>query len=635
MRTYSRRALAALTAVAASTIVPIGATTARAAETLRCDSSVTMFASLADGQFRKYQHDEPENGSRMRPGADAIGGGWNMLWFTGTGGNVYQVLSTGNLHRFHWNGTTWDRFPPNNEGWSEKIAEGWDPNLSQNKVTVDKRGDFYKINANGDITWERYENGAWEKRILETGAPERYDSIFAAGDGVFFVRDPQADGQLYRYEYDSDSQRWIERKRYVNGGNGANSNRQYFSAGGDIFYGVEPRDGLDGFLWWYRFDKETGSLKPRVLVDTGIPTGMRWSAITNTCELLGTPEPTRPVVPQRLNQPSVAVEVNKRMSFFYVNPNGGLTVAKQRNDGDREILDFTTMPDHQRFTGSPAVAVRQDGRIEAVANSSEDAEVRGHLQAEAGGLWPSKALRHGGWMAGDPVIVAGANNVSSMFSIDVNGALWRRTGARANDGFMPWVKVGGTGIPKHDFTVVRRGADFEIVARFADGAVKAAKITNELGAWRTVGDGAVGKPAVVSHLRDGELQVYVRRADGKIYTKRETGTSFPAAWSPVGDFVAAGAPAAVLTGRDIVELAVRGTDDFVYQTGQVAPGESGYRTWKIEKGPYETLVDPTASLLPDGSFTIHWRTPNGELIALYGTGGQVESRVFTGGVAKR
>ncbi|MFS8098373.1 hypothetical protein LFM09_14660 [Lentzea alba] len=657
MGTYRRRALGALVAVAVAAVVPIGAThTAVAAETLRCNSSVTMFGSMADGSFRKYQHDEPENGGRMRPGFAGIGGGWDLLWFAGVNGHVYQVLSNGNLHRFRWNDQTqtWDRFGPGGELWSEKIGEGWDSTLTQNKVTVDNNGDFYKLASNGDITWERYADGKWEKRILETGAANRYDLIVAAGDGVFYVRDPhQNSGQLFRYVYDADSQRWMEQKRWVNDGHGANALKQMFSAGADVLYGSETNHGNpeDGYVWWYRFDKETGYLKPRVLVDTGVPAGMRWAATTNSCEILGATQPQAPIVPARYDAPNTLLQgTDRKVTHFYVNVQGGLTAAKQVYVDNTVLLNYQTFDGHHKHTGQPGAVRRQDGRFEVVTNSSEDGEYRGNLQVDPNGTWQKTAPRYGGLILSDPVIVNDANNVASMFAVDGGGALWRRTGARANDGFLPWVKLGGSSFTS-DFTVVRRGADFLVVGQGKENNLIVAKVTDTLGPEQIVGGGIVGRPAAVVH-QNGDLQVVYKTTLGFLQTKRGQGDSL--AGAPIKGLGAPpqskGSPAAVLRGGGILEVAVRGEDDLVYISGQTAPASDTFRPWTVPPaiGTVESATEPAGLVLEDGIPVFSFRTPQGEIASVFGyTGppaGQAQARTsastssapaYTGGVAKR
>ncbi|MFD7657947.1 tachylectin-related carbohydrate-binding protein [Actinosynnema sp. NPDC059797] len=624
-------ALVAFT-VAASTLVPTGPATA-ADEVLRCRTAVSVFAAAPDGTLRLYQHDEPELGEHLRAGSSVIGGGWTVPMAVGQDGYVYQVLDGGNLHRFRWTGSDWER--PGG-GWSVKIAEDWDDwtsVASRKRVAVDSNGAFFKFNSNGELTWERYDGTAWTRRVLETGAANRYDLVVAAGDGVFYVRDPHVlNGVFYRYEYHAASQRFLKPKQLVAHSGDANLLDSAFSAGGDVLYGVSG-----AWLWWYRYDPATGGFAPRRLVDTGITPGTQYGAMTDACELLGRAVPARPAVPVREDQPNTAVVTTDGLvDYFYVNAAGNLTSAKQRYPGDFSLLTYQAFDGTPPRTGVPGAGLRADGRVEVLVNSPDDAVLRGKRQEVRNGVWGAGTTVHDGWFVGDPVVVADPTGALAVFGVDAQGALWRRPQAAPNGEFLPWQRIGAGATA--DFTAVRNGSAVDVVTRSADGSARVARYANgALGAWRTIGGGSdvVGKPAVVAHA-DGTLQVAVRRADGGVHAQREAAGAFPGTWQRVGDVVADGSPALALGTDGLVHVAVR-VDDQVHQASQLAPaGAFGPWTTVLFE---ETVTDPNGYTLADGGPAFSWRTPGGLVATVYTTSSAARSAsaaitAFTGVVGK-
>jgi hypothetical protein len=104
---------------------------------------------------------------------------------------------------------------------------------------------------------------------------------------------------------------------------------------------------------------------------------------------------------------------------------------------------------------------------------------------------------------------------------------------------------------------------------------------------------------------------------------------FPDTWQPVGDFVAAGSPVALLLDDTLVQVAVRGPDNLVYVAGQLAPG-AGFGPWKVPVIE-ETVTDPAGTVNADKKPVFSWRTPQGLVAAIQvGPSGQL-----TGGVGRR
>jgi hypothetical protein len=73
-----------------------------------------------------------------------------------------------------------------------------------------------------------------------------------------------------------------------------------------------------------------------------------------------------------------------KLSFFYVNSVGRLTVAKQLDTGQFDPLEYQTFPEYHQFTGQPGVGLRADGKLDVLANSYGD--YRGKTQQVASGV---------------------------------------------------------------------------------------------------------------------------------------------------------------------------------------------------------------------------------------------------------
>ncbi|WP_170184908.1 tachylectin-related carbohydrate-binding protein [Saccharothrix texasensis] len=595
------------------------------------------------GTMFLYSHNEPETGVASWGTRRTIGaGGWNGdRTLAGPNGVIYRLDGpTGDLFRYRWNGTDWDHW---NGQQSRDVGNGWS-RYSQaayrNHVTVDGRDRLYSVNAQGQLqvlAWTGdHATGAFAPaKILDTGW-NQYNLIVATDDGVLYARTP--DGGLFRFRWNAASERFTQYRTQV--GWGWNTFNRIFSPGGDVLYGSRADNG--GELLWYRYHEDTAtwanSGKGKI-IGSGWYGDLDVVAATDNCRLSGYPVPSRPAVPQRFDAPTTPVQgTDGLVTFFYVNSAGGLTAGKQRNAGDYEIIEYQVIADYHQFTGAPGVGVRADGRIEALANSHDDADYRGKVQTTANGSWGAVTdiTAHHGWMAGDPTVVGEANGTLTIHAVDDSGALWRRAQLAPNDTYTAWRKLGGSGLTP-DFTLVRNGTALDIVARFSDGVLRTARYSGSaLGAWRTIGTDATGKPAAVAHA-NGDLQVFTRAADGTVRTQRETAGVFPGTWQTLGDLTAAGAPAAVLRAGGLVELAVRGADNLIHQSSQVAPA-GGFGPWTVHYFE-DAATDPTGLLLSTGSPIFTWRSPDGSIRTVFisTTTRQTDtaSLAYTGQTARR
>lgn len=594
------------------------------AAVLTCNTAVNLFGATTSGSLFVYPHNEPETGNAdWGQQLTNIGSGWNLgRMLAGPDGAMYFLdAGTGELRRLRWNGSGWDtwagrQFRVVGTGWSRySQAE------HRNKVTVDEKGRLYEVDAEGRLKvyiWSGdHATGTWTPdsgagMVLDSGW-NQYNLIVAAGDGVLYARTPG--GDLFRFRWHAASERFTQYR--LNVGTGWWPFNRLFSPGGDILYGSWASNG--GELVWYRYFEDTNTWAN----GTGKHVGSGWYAQSdvvadpNGCRLTGYPAPSRPTVAPRFDAPSTPVQgPDGLVTFFYVNSTGGLTAAKQRYAGDYGIIEYQVISDYHKFTGRPGAGIREDGRIDVLANSHDDAAFRGRTQALKNGSWGSTAdvVAHQGWMAGDPVVVSEADKTLTIYAVDNAGALWRRAQIAPNGAYSSWRKVGNGGLTA-DFTAVRNGTALDIVARFGDGTLRTARHTGTtLGAWQVVGSDITGTPAAVAHL-NGDLQVFARGTDGTIRTKRQSSGTFPATWQTLGGVAAAGSPAAVLRGGGLVELAVRGTDGFIHQSSQLAPAGS-FGPWTVHYFE-DSVTDPAGLLLANGSPIFTWRSADGTIRTAY------------------
>lgn len=130
-----------------------------------------------------------------------------------------------------------------------------------------------------------------------------------------------------------------------------------------------------------------------------------------------------------------------------------------------------------------------------------------------------------------------------------------------------WTVIGFSGLAG-EVTALPAGRDLELLVTDATGTVMTARYVNRvLTNVRPVEAGRItDRPAAVVK-DDGKVQIFARRADGKIHTLRDTASGFETAWTAIDGVAAIGAPAAVISGGAI-KLSVRGTDGFIYTNDQ-------------------------------------------------------------------
>ncbi|MFD1149295.1 tachylectin-related carbohydrate-binding protein [Saccharothrix hoggarensis] len=240
--------LAAVLGAVGLPVLAAGGNVAGAVETAQCASPANVFTSIASNpDFRLRRHNDAASGSDAWTGDQGIGWGWDTRFFAGANGHVFSITAGGDLHRYRWNGTAWD-----NGGTPASLGAGWSPwnqPAHRYRITADSNNNIYRINPTGELVLSRYDETtkAFTHKAIATGWT-KYDQLFAAGDGVFYTRDPNVNsGTLYRSQYDFRTGTWIQREKDL--GWGWNGFKQLVSPGADVIYGMVP----GGELWWYRY----------------------------------------------------------------------------------------------------------------------------------------------------------------------------------------------------------------------------------------------------------------------------------------------------------------------------------------------------------------------------------------------
>ncbi|MDR6318231.1 phosphodiester glycosidase family protein [Actinoplanes couchii] len=224
--------------------VPNGLSLTSTARSTDCSPSASIFAVAPDGKMYLYGLHDPSTTSTTWEyvnDKNAIGAGWNQFGkvLGGPGGRVYGIKADG-LHQYVWGGLT-DRwtYPVRSLGtqFSEYALPG-----SRDKITVDRQGDFYRVDSAGNLIWSRLNEQNWTWSIEQTIATgwDKYDKVLAADAGVLYSR-AAADGRLYRSHFDTTSRTWVTKEVWAGAG-WDQFGSGVFSAGGNTLFGI-PASG--------------------------------------------------------------------------------------------------------------------------------------------------------------------------------------------------------------------------------------------------------------------------------------------------------------------------------------------------------------------------------------------------------
>jgi exopolysaccharide biosynthesis protein len=237
--------------------VPSGLGLTSSARSTDCAASASIYAVAPDGKMYLYGLHQPSTTSttwEYPNDKQAIGAGWNQFGkvLGGPGGRVYGIKADG-LYQYVWGGLTkrWT-YPVRSLGaqFGQYAQPGW-----SDKITVDRQGDFYRIDNAGNLIWSRLDENTWTwpiEQTIDTGW-DKYDKVIAADAGVLYAR-AAADGKLYRYRFDTTNRTWVSKEVWAGAG-WQQFTGGVFSVGGNTLFGLPG----NGDLLQYRQREWDGS----------------------------------------------------------------------------------------------------------------------------------------------------------------------------------------------------------------------------------------------------------------------------------------------------------------------------------------------------------------------------------------
>ena len=426
---------------------------------------------------------------------------------------------------------------------------------------------------------------------------------------MIYARDANVDGgKLYRSHFHADSQR---RFTYITpmAGSGWNSRPRLFSPGADVLYGVET----NGNLWWYRRSETTDSWATQTLIGQGWGSDWQIGAMSDACTLTGLPTAVRPSpLPIRdLDRSDLIEGPNGLIQAFYVDSYGTLKAVTQRQGSPIDFLDVAVIDSPSSISTTPSAIMDKSGQPNVYALGT-DTETFEALRGADGGTWPALAP-FGGWTTGPAKAAMYRDGRKQFFAVDGGGHLLARSQLAVDGPVWPWATIGFSDLSGEVTVMPAAGNDdLEVLVTYASGFVVTSRYVNRaLTNVRMVSAGVItGKPAGVIKP-DGKVQIFARRADGKIYTVRDTSSGLETAWTAIDGITANGSPSAVIS-NGLIALAVRATDGYVYTNKQSSPGGAftgwtklvDYRTGNA----WPTDTEPSMVALSTGKIVVMYRS---------------------------
>jgi hypothetical protein len=559
--------LAGVLALVAAT-VQLAAPPGAVAAPVTCNGTVKMFDGRADGTVWYYEHNAPVTGDYSWLGGRRIGIGFAGPTVASVNGLLYYVNAAGEMRRYQYNGTQWL------DGGGTVVGTGWQAwnTDKRNKITADTKGRLYTVDAAGALVMFDTTVPAWNADVgipLDLGW--QGDRVIAAGDGVLYRLDDDT-GQLTRYQYDADAQRFAAAPATPVGA-GWGMFERVLSPGGDILYGI-----VNGYLNWYRYDADTGTWANNGI---GKLVGSDWAgrnAITanqGTCSIppAATVAPVTPAAAHADHAPELS---GAGANFRYAYRDGQGRAVDARDSGD--VLTKTVLGD-KTFAGDLSAATAMDP---AGTRLLLGVDAAGSLWlSEGGGAWRPfgkgmrKAVLTEAFTSSDPV---------QALAVDGSGVLWWRMRSVPHNRWLPWQRVAT--------------ADFDSAASGMGGAYGVSSTgwftLQRDGNTITFTKGDV--PADFGSVAAAE----VTRLPATLFA-RQASTGVPVSWGPLpalpGGTVAAAPMSATELGNGQLGVAALGADGYVYvTTGTADTGQ--YQPWQRVGPPAAggaQLVAPNAT----------------------------------------
>ncbi|WP_433297552.1 RICIN domain-containing protein [Actinoplanes sp. CA-030573] len=298
------------------------------------------------------------------------------------------------------------------------------------------------------------------------------------------------------------------------------------------------------------------------------------------------------VAPVAAGQAGVGTAAVGALVYGFVDTLGTLWRGYQ-SDPETFSPVWQAVPGNERFTGHVSVNKQADGRAQISARNATDGDLNLMTQsAKDANTWYGLGDA-GGSSSSNPVQGVLPDGKLVDFEL-VNGQLWRSAQDGTNFPYGGWRYIGGSGLTGEPALAPTRDG-LRVFALDANGALQTATYAGGvLSDWTSLGGtGLNGKPAVV--IRPGyAVRIVIRSADGTIVTKAQNDDgTFQAAWTPVPDLVAAGAPAAVMdpvTGK--VGIVARAADNTIYYTGETGQNTGVFGAW-VQPYATQVVTDPS------------------------------------------
>lgn len=352
-----------------------------------------------------------------------------------------------------------------------------------------------------------------------------------------------------------------------------------FNAGESRSAGVVVRPGPDGKVTI----RNNSSARLRLIVDQ-----QGWFA-----------DPL-PGVPVAQHTPTSATQPAPygSLELAYVDNDGHLLHGRIPSADSLHEIHWTPLSDGQTFTGPPALATQPDGRLQ-VATQYTDSNVWERTQSADSGTsgWADWAPL-GGSMAYPPTAHRLSDGRLVQVAVDADGQLWSLQQSGPNGAYTNWHRVGPTGLVGAPAAITVEGG-VRLVGLTSTGAVRTAILYSgsSVSSWTDLGgSGFTGTPALAIYP-GYRVRVVVRSASGVLVTKvQDFNGNFDADWTPVGDLVTTGSPAALMhpfTGR--TEIIARNADGVMYAVRETPQASGKWGAWTLMPGQdnFVAATDPT------------------------------------------
>ncbi|GGJ97693.1 hypothetical protein GCM10010123_29650 [Pilimelia anulata] len=589
----------------------------------KCGKTAWVFASVKDKDstsLHLYQISGPGTATPKVAKKTEFGKGWDQYGriLGGPNGRIYAIHPTEGLFRYRWLGDKWEE--PSRKLISKSFTR-YAGSANRNKITVDHRGDIYLIDGEGVLRAYRWNEAAndWDfaQRPLATGW-SKYDMVTAVGPGVLMTRTPA--GVLFRHHYDLTTQRWLARDVQVGNGGWQRFDRGVTSAGGETLFALND----DHQLLHYRYERSNNSWPVQAARVVDKWDEVRDIAATSTTCTADLPAPADVEVPLRSFSRVAALRAGGASGPLDVALTDNAGVLRHGRLSGGGTVQWTPISGDQAFAGEPVLTASPKGVVSAYGHN-QNGNVHVIAQAAEGSPAFKPPVNLGGEFEDAASVVTLTDGRVIVFAVDPDGGLWSRTqDPAADDGLLPWVRVTAPPLAEAPWAAALSDNGFELVGLDASGELRGVRYgKGAYGEWQSLGQGTVGEPAAII-TAGPRARVFARLPDGRLgsQTQNLNGT-YPQKWSPVGDLVVTGVPAAIqgTTQDSRVRVVARTEDGAMHQIAETANGSDTWGSWvRMTPAGEVAQSDPTiATLSVDGLSTwgVLFRSPDDALQLWY------------------